>query len=43
MPARTEADQLVWVVEVGTTFEIFAIEPGQVDQHLLWRRLAGQG
>jgi hypothetical protein len=43
MPAGTEADQLVRVVEVGTTLEIFAIEPRQVDQHLLGRRLAGQG
>ena len=34
MSAGAETDQLLWVVEIGTAFEILALEPGQVDQHL---------
>ena len=43
MPAGPEADPLFGIVEIGPAFEIFAFEAGQIDQHLLWRRLAGKG
>ncbi|MGE5779417.1 MAG: hypothetical protein ACM30D_08915, partial [Hyphomicrobiales bacterium] len=43
MPAGTEADPLFEIVEIGPAFEIFAFEAGQIDEHLLGRRLAGQG
>ena len=41
MPAGSKADELLRIVEIGPTLEIFALEPGRIDQHLLWRRLAG--
>ena len=31
------------IVEIGPALEILAFEPGQIDQHLLRRRLAGEG
>src|SRR5215472_8308552 len=43
MAAGTEADPLFGIVEIRPTFEIFAFEPRYIDQHLLGRRLAGQG
>ena len=42
MPAGTEADSLFGIVEIGPAFVIFAFEAGQIDQHLLGRRLAGK-
>jgi hypothetical protein len=42
MPASAEDDQLVWIVEIRPTFEIFPLKAGQIDQHLLGRRLAGE-
>jgi len=43
MPAGAKADQLSGIVEIGLALVIFAFEPGWIDQHFLWRRLAGQG
>ena len=43
MPAGAKGDPLFGVVEIRPALEIFAFEPGQIDQHLLGRRLAGQG
>ena len=42
MPTGAEADQLALVVEIWTALEIFPFKPSQIDQHLLWRRLAGE-
>jgi len=39
---QAKADQLVRVIEIGAALEIFAFEPDRIDQHLLWRRLAGK-
>ena len=42
MSAGAEADPLVRITEVGPALEIFAFEPGDVDQHLLCGRPASQ-
>ena len=42
MPAGAEADQLGGIVQVGPALEVFAFEPGRIDQHLLRGRLAGE-
>src|SRR6266498_2699752 len=42
MPARAEADELGRIAHVGPPLAILPLEPGQVDQHGLRGRLAGQ-
>jgi hypothetical protein len=42
MSAGAKADQLVWVIEIRAPLKIFAFEPVRIDQHLLWRQLAGK-
>jgi hypothetical protein len=42
MSARAKADPLGGIIRIGQAFEILPFEPGQVDQHLLRRRLAGE-
>ena len=42
MPAGAKADQLTGIIEIRLALEIFAFEPGRIDQHILGRRLAGQ-
>ena len=43
MAAGAEADPRCRVVGIRPGLEILPLEPGRVDQHLLRRRLAGQG
>src|SRR5712692_1667134 len=42
MSARAEADELGRIAHVGLPLVVLALEPGQVDQHGLRGRLAGQ-
>ena len=42
MPAGPKADPLGGIIKIGLAFKIFPFEPGQVDQHLFGRRLAGE-
>jgi hypothetical protein len=43
MPAGAEAHELVGIANVRLAFVILPLEPGEVDQHLLWSRPASQG
>ena len=43
MPAGAEAHELIGIANVRLAFVILPLEPGEVDQHLLRRRPAGQG
>jgi hypothetical protein len=43
MPTSAKADQLAGIIEIRLAREIFAFEPGRIDLHFLWRRLARQG
>src|SRR6516225_8875141 len=42
MSTGAKGDSLTWVVQVGPTLEILLFEPRYIDQHFLWRRLAGK-
>jgi hypothetical protein len=42
VPAGAEPDHLVGIRNVWPALEVPALEPGEVDQHLLWRRPAGE-
>jgi hypothetical protein len=42
MPAGTEADELLRIVEIGPALVVFAFEPGRINQHLFGGRFAGQ-
>ena len=43
VPAGAEADQLVRIFHVGAALVVLPFELGQIDQHLLWGRFAGEG
>ena len=42
MSAGAEADQLVRISHVGAALVVLPFELGQIDQHLLWSRFAGE-
>jgi hypothetical protein len=42
MPAGAKTDPLGGIIKIAQAFENTPFEPGQVDQNLLWRRLAGE-
>ena len=42
MSDGAETDQLLWVVKIRTAFELLALEPRQIDQHLRRFWLAGE-
>jgi hypothetical protein len=42
MPAGAKADSLRGIIEIRAAFEILLFEAGQIDQHLLRCRLAGE-
>ena len=43
MPACPEGNELGRVAHLGLAFEVFFLQTSHVNQHLLWRRFAGQG
>ena len=42
MSDGAETDQLLWVVELQTAFELLSLERGQINQHLPWCWPAGE-
>jgi hypothetical protein len=41
MPAGAKGDALFTIIEIGPALVIVAFEAGEIDQHLLGRRLSG--